>query len=99
MDPRPPERLVDIDVPQARERALVEQRRLDRRLPLLQPLAEAREREERVERLAAATSSGSYGRVSRASEIVATCNLRPESTGSRRRRTVSTSGSSGIGPG
>src|SRR3954452_6650833 len=43
----------------------------------------------------AATSTGSTGRVSRASEISTRSNRRPASTGSSRRRTVSTSGSSG----
>ncbi len=33
MDPRPPERLVGVDVPDARDRALIEDRRLDRRAP------------------------------------------------------------------
>ena len=53
MDARAPERLVDVDVPQAGERALVEQRGLDRRAPLREPLAEPRRGEERVERLVA----------------------------------------------
>ena len=34
MDARAPERLVDVDVPEPGERALVEERRLDRRAPL-----------------------------------------------------------------
>jgi len=50
---RAPECLVDIDVPHAGERALVEERRLDRRAPLGQAVAEACSREERVEGLVA----------------------------------------------
>ena len=50
---RAPERLVDVDVPEAGERALVEERGLDRRATLREPLAETRRREERVERLLA----------------------------------------------
>src|SRR3954471_4863651 len=53
MDARAPQGLVDVDVPQSRERSLVEERRLDRRLALRQSLAEARDGEERVERLVA----------------------------------------------
>src|SRR4051794_18134656 len=53
MDLRAPERLVDVDVPQARHRALVEQRRLDRRPPAGQTLAEPLRRERAVERPAA----------------------------------------------
>ena len=52
MDARPPERLVGVDVPDARERALVEQRRLDRR-------AAARERARRGARAVNAAPSGS----------------------------------------
>ena len=53
MDARAPERLVDVDVPEAGERALVEERGLDRRAPLGEALAEPRSGEERVERLLA----------------------------------------------
>ncbi len=41
MEPRTPERLVDVDVPEAGDGALVEQGRLERRPPALEPLAEA----------------------------------------------------------
>ena len=46
MDPRAPERLVDVDVPEPGNRALVEQRGLDRRVAFLErrgecPRAEA----------------------------------------------------------
>src|SRR5262249_44833211 len=53
MDARTPQRLVDVDVPHAGERALVEQRRLDRRAPATEALPEACGREQRVERLLA----------------------------------------------
>ena len=49
---RAPERLVDIDVPEPRDRALVEQRRLDRSAASLEPLREAARRERALERLA-----------------------------------------------
>ena len=45
-----------------------------------------------------ATSIGSCGRVRRASAISTRANRRPSSSGASRRRTVSTSGSSGIRP-
>ena len=47
-----PERLVDVDVPEARHRALVEERGLERRPPPVETLAEPRGRE-RPERLGA----------------------------------------------
>ena len=53
VDARAPQRLVDVDVPEAGERALVEERGLDRRAPLREPLAEPCRREERIERLLA----------------------------------------------
>src|SRR5439155_17989123 len=53
MDPRAPERLVHVDISQARERALVEEHRLDRRAPPCKALSEPRRGEERVERLLA----------------------------------------------
>jgi hypothetical protein len=49
IQPRPPERLVDVDVPHPGEDALVEKRRLERRPPTRQPLPESRRGEERVE--------------------------------------------------
>ena len=52
MQPAQPECLVDVDVAKAGDRALVEERRLERRPPPLEPLAEAG-RGERAERLAA----------------------------------------------
>jgi hypothetical protein len=51
IEPRAPQRLVDIDVPHPRERALVEERRLERGAAARETLAEPRGREERVERL------------------------------------------------
>src|SRR3954471_197161 len=53
MQLRAPERLVDVDVPQARNRALIEQRRLQRRAPLCQLLAQALRGERPLQRLAA----------------------------------------------
>ena len=53
MDPRPPERFVGVDVSHARERPLVEQRRLDRRASVAQSLGEPTGREGACERLAA----------------------------------------------
>ena len=53
MELRVPERLVDVDVPEPGERPLVEQRRLQRGAPPLQPLAQALRREGRDERLVA----------------------------------------------
>src|SRR3954452_7446982 len=53
MDLRAPERLVGVDVPDAGDRALVEERRLDRRLPLLQARRQRRRREGGAERLLA----------------------------------------------
>jgi len=46
-----PQRLVDVDVSHACERALVEERRLERRTACGKALAEPRGREERVQRL------------------------------------------------
>ena len=50
MQPALPERLVDVDVPEAGDRSLVEERRLERRAPPLEALAEpcCRERAERL---------------------------------------------------
>ena len=45
-----PQRLVDVDVPEARDRSLVEQRRLERGAPSVQPPSEPGRRE-RAERL------------------------------------------------
>src|SRR5262249_7122299 len=56
-----PQRLVDVDVPQPRQRPLVEERRLERRAPVGKTLAEPRGREEGVERLV--TDSGGDVRV------------------------------------
>ena len=53
MEPRTPERLVDVDVPHPGERSLVEKRRLERRAPTREALPESGSREERVERLVA----------------------------------------------
>ena len=53
VDLRPPQGLVDVDVPHARERSLVEQRRLDRGASTCEQPAEACCGEERVERLLA----------------------------------------------
>src|SRR5262245_39825463 len=55
MDLRPPERLVDVDVPQTGERALVEQRRLHRRLAVRELRAQRLRRERAAGRLAAET--------------------------------------------
>ena len=57
MDLRAPEGLVHVDVPHSRERALVEERRLDRRTPPRETLAQPRRREEGVERLLADAGS------------------------------------------
>ena len=51
MDLRAPQRLVDVDVPHAGERPLVEQRSLDGRAAALEEAAEPGSREQRVERL------------------------------------------------
>ena len=51
MDARPPERLVDVDVPHSRNRSLVEERCLDRRAPPGEPLAERPRRETATEGL------------------------------------------------
>jgi hypothetical protein len=48
-----PERFVRVDVPHPGEQALVEQRSLDRRAPLLQSLREPARRESSSEQLAA----------------------------------------------
>ncbi len=53
IQPRAPQRLVDVDVPHPGECALVEKRRLERRPPTGQALSQSRCREERVERLVA----------------------------------------------
>src|SRR5688572_18500878 len=58
MDPRVPERLVRIDVPDPRRRPLVEQRRLDRRAAPGERPPQALCREAAVERLAAETPRG-----------------------------------------
>jgi hypothetical protein len=50
---RPPQRLVRVDVPDPRECALVEESRLDRRLPRPQLLREAPRGERLAERLGA----------------------------------------------
>jgi len=49
MDLRPPERFVDVDVPEPRHRALVEQRRFDRCAPALESLREPARREGALE--------------------------------------------------
>src|SRR5207302_65352 len=48
-----PQGLVDVDVPQAGDRSLVEQRRLDGSPPSFEPLCEPARREGALERLAA----------------------------------------------
>jgi hypothetical protein len=53
IEPRPPQRLVCVDVPQPGQCPLVEQRRLQGRAPARKALAESGGREERVERLVA----------------------------------------------
>ena len=53
IEPGAPQRLVDVDVPQPGERALVEERRLERRAANGEALAEPRGREGGVERLVA----------------------------------------------
>ena len=53
MEPGVPERLVDVDVPEAGQRPLVEQRGLQRGAATLQPLAQALRREGGDERLLA----------------------------------------------
>jgi len=53
MDAGAPERFVDVDVPQACDRPLVEQRSLHRRTPAGEPLAESPGREGSLERLTA----------------------------------------------
>ena len=55
MQPRVPERFVRVDVPHARDHALVEEHRLERRPTAGQPLAEKACREARAERLGAET--------------------------------------------
>jgi hypothetical protein len=45
MDPCPPERLVGVDVPEARGRALIEERSLDRRAAAGEPARERPRRE------------------------------------------------------
>src|SRR5438105_1134348 len=52
VDPRPPERLVHVDVPHPGERSLVEEGGLDRGAASLQALGETLRRERRCERLA-----------------------------------------------
>src|SRR5262249_46559334 len=51
VDLRPPERLVGVDVPEPRDRPLVEDRRLHRRLAAAEPLGEKPRREAALERL------------------------------------------------
>jgi hypothetical protein len=51
VEPRPPQRLVDVDIPHPRERALVEESRFQRRTTTFEAFAEAGSREESVERL------------------------------------------------
>ena len=51
VDARAPERLVGVDVPEPRDRALVEQRALDRRAAPCEPLRQPRGGEARPERL------------------------------------------------
>jgi hypothetical protein len=53
IEPRAPQRLVDVDVPHPREGALIEERPLERRSAARETLAEPCGREERVERLVA----------------------------------------------
>src|SRR3954467_12146685 len=55
MDTRAPERLVDVDVPEAGERPLVEESRLDRRLSIREPCRERLRRERPPQRLAPET--------------------------------------------
>ena len=53
MEARPPERLVGVDVPHAREQALVEDERLQGRAPAGDPVGEGPRRERPAERLGA----------------------------------------------
>jgi hypothetical protein len=53
IEPRSPERLVDVDVPHPRNRPLIEERRLERRAAAGETLAQPGGREQRVERLVA----------------------------------------------
>jgi hypothetical protein len=53
MDARPPECLVGVDVPDAREEALVEQERLDRGAAAGEPLRDGRRRAAAFEKLCA----------------------------------------------
>jgi hypothetical protein len=48
---RAPERLVDVDVPEARDRSLIEERSLDRCAAAFKSLSEPRRRERALERL------------------------------------------------
>ena len=57
IEPRAPQRLVDVDVPHPRERPLVEQRSLERGAATRQALPEPGCREERIERLVADPST------------------------------------------
>ena len=56
VEPRAPQRLVDVDVPHSRKGALVEQRRLERRAAARESLSEPCRREQRIERLVADSS-------------------------------------------
>jgi len=51
MDLRPPERLVDVDVPEPRHRSLIEQRGFDRCAAALESPREPARRERALERL------------------------------------------------
>jgi hypothetical protein len=53
VEPRAPQRFVDVDVPHPGERPLVEKRRLERRSTTRQALAEPSGGEQRIERLVA----------------------------------------------
>jgi hypothetical protein len=48
---RPPQRFVDIDVPEPCDRSLIEERNLDRRAAAFEPLGELADRERTAERL------------------------------------------------
>jgi hypothetical protein len=53
MNLRPPERFVDVDVPEPRDRSLIEEGRLDRCAPAFEPLRQPACRKGAPERLGA----------------------------------------------